>query len=165
MKSIWTYTAWAGLTCLAVSNPCLAQPIGGTTPPPVKNQNPGTGSTQPPAKTDTPAASSTETNKDTAEKDPLVDAAAQLFRENKEEESYKKLLEASAKNEKLPPARLMMHRMYLSAGRAAEARRAIELAAVDQGVRDEVDFRLLFWSDIQLEADIEAWARTKSKEA
>lgn len=131
MKSIWTYTAWAGLTCLAVSNPCLAQPIGGTTPPPVKNQNPGTGSTQPPAKTDTPAASSTETNKDTAEKDPLVDAAAQLFRENKEEESYKKLLEASAKNEKLPPARLMMHRMYLSAGRAAEARRAIELAAVE----------------------------------
>ena len=132
MRSFWTYTALTALAWALAAVPGMAQAIGGGTQPPTKNNTPpGKEAAQPP-KTDTPGTSSTDAKKDgEAEKDPIVDAAAALFKEGKEEEAYKKLLEASTKNDKLPPARLMMHRMYLSAGRAVDARRAIELAAVE----------------------------------
>jgi len=128
MRQLWKYSAFACLSAL-LSAPAYAQPIGGgapakTTPPAAATGN------QPPAKTETPASASSQATAG-GEKDPLVDAAAELFKAGKDEEAYKKLQEASSKNDKLPPARLMLHRMYLSANRQAEARRAIELAAVE----------------------------------
>lgn len=178
MKSFWTYTTWASLTCLVVNSPSMAQPIGGAVPPSKNSSTATNPGTQPPAKTETPATSSTGASKDAADKDPLVDAAAQLFRENKEEEAYKKLLEAAAKNDKLPPARLMMHRMYLSAGRAAEARRAIELAAVENPDHPDIyitfamqalqqarytDALLQFERALQTTADTKRWNESQRK--
>lgn len=130
MRSIWTYTILAASSCALSASPALAQPIGSAQPP--SKTTPSKDAAQPPTKTEAPTTSSTEPTKggDT-EKDPIVDAAANLFKEGKEDEAYKKLQEAVTKNEKLPPARLMLHRMYMSAGRAVDARRAIELAAVE----------------------------------
>jgi tetratricopeptide (TPR) repeat protein len=134
MRRIWTYAAVTGLCGALLVSPSHAQPIGGGTPPPGKTQPPSTGvggstTTQPPGKTETPATPGKD-NKE-AEKDPIVDEAAKLFGENKVEEAYKKLQQAASKNDKLPPARLMLYRMYLSRNMAADARRTIELAATE----------------------------------
>lgn len=129
MRRIWIFTALAVLSGTLVAAPCMAQAIGGGAQPPTKN-NSGTNAAQPPTKTESSGTAGAKKDGE-ADKDPLVDAAAALFKEGKEEEAYKKLQEAASKNDKLPPARLMMHRMYLSAGRAVDARRAIEQAAVE----------------------------------
>ncbi|HMO36685.1 MAG TPA: tetratricopeptide repeat protein, partial [Gemmatales bacterium] len=124
MHAYWKYAAClsAGLMWM----PVQAQPIGGanapakTTPAGTSGQDntgsTGTAAPQPPSG---------------GEKDENVDAATELFKAGKEEEALKKLQEAASKNDRLPPARLMLHRMYLSANRQADARRAIELAAVE----------------------------------
>lgn len=141
MRSIWTYTMLAGLSWALAVTPTMAQPVGGGPQPPDK-KSPTKGTAQPPSKDkdkekdkekDTPNASSTNAKKDgEGEKDSIVDEAANLFKANKEEEAYKKLQEAVSKNDKLPPARLMMYRMYLaSPNRANDARRTLELAAVE----------------------------------
>jgi tetratricopeptide (TPR) repeat protein len=113
----------------------FAQPVGGGTPPKPTNQPPATGApgatppaTQPPAATQ--GSAQTPPAKDEG-KDPTVDAAAALFKEGKEEEAYKKLQEAVSKNQNLPPARLMLHRMYLQIGKFPQARQSIERAAVE----------------------------------
>lgn len=130
MRSIWKYTVAVCLAWVLAVAPGMAQPVGGGTQPPGKTP-PGKDTPAPP-KTDTPGATSTDAKKDgDADKDPVVDEAAKLFQAGKEEEAYKKLQEACAKNDKLPPARLMMHRMHMSAGRAVDARRSLELAAVE----------------------------------
>jgi len=129
MRSIWIYATLAGLCCALTASPSMAQPIGNPAQPPGKNTP---GKDQTPGKTGTANPTTTDTKKEgDAEKDPIVDEAAKLFQAAKEEEAYKKLQEAVAKNPNLPPARLMMHRMYLAAGRAVDARRALELAAVE----------------------------------
>jgi tetratricopeptide (TPR) repeat protein len=130
MKSIWTYATLASLGWALVVTPGMAQPIGGGAQPPGKNA-PGKDSAQPPSK-DAPNATSTNAKKDgESEKDPNVDEAANLFKAKKIEEAYAKLQEAVTKNDKLPPARLMLYRMYLSENRVMEARRTLELAAVE----------------------------------
>ncbi|MFO0812441.1 MAG: hypothetical protein U0796_04450 [Gemmatales bacterium] len=133
MRSFWTYAALAGLCGALATSPSLAQPIGSNPPLPGKQQPPasdtGSSAAQPP-KTGTPTTPSTQ-GKDPADKDPIVDEAAKLFNEGKDEDAYKKLLEAVSKNDKLPPARLMLYRMYMSKNRAADARRAIEQNAVE----------------------------------
>lgn len=139
MRSFWTYAAVTGLCGALLATPSHAQPIGSGSPPPGKTQPPkGELGSQPPGKTDSTKPDPTKTDTSTgskdgkeAEKDPIVDEAAKLFGENKVEEAYKKLQEASGKNDKLPPARLMLYRMYLSRNMAAEARRTIELAATE----------------------------------
>ncbi|MFT3878676.1 MAG: tetratricopeptide repeat protein [Gemmatales bacterium] len=129
MRSIWSYTTVAGLCWAMAVSPLMAQPITGGAQPPNKNTP---GKDQPPGKEGATNPAATDTKKDgDADKDPLVDEAAKLFQDKKEDEAYKKLQEAVAKNDKLPPARLMMHRMYLSAGRAVDARRTLEQAAVE----------------------------------
>lgn len=128
MKCTWKNTLAALLFGGFMASPALGQPIGGTQPP-TKNtpdKNAGQSKIEPPVTSSTDSARPGE-----PEKDPLVDAATKLFQEQKEEEAYKKLVEAASKNDKLPPARLMLHRMYMSAGRAVDARRAIELASVE----------------------------------
>lgn len=129
MRSIWTYSTLAGLCCALTVSPSMAQPIGGGAQPPGKN---APAKEQTPGKAGATNPATTETKKEgAAEQDPLVDEAAKLFQDKKEEDAYKKLQEAVAKNPNLPPARVMLHRMYLSSGRAVDARRALELAAVE----------------------------------
>src|SRR5262245_31102000 len=98
MRSFWTYAAWAGLSWALACAPSMAQPIGGNTQPPTKNP-PGKEEIQPP-KTETGGATGADGKKPgELDKDPIVDAAAALFKEGKEEEAYKKLQEASSKND------------------------------------------------------------------
>jgi len=132
MRSIWTYAALAGLSWALAATPAMAQPIGGATQPPGKNKNTNSKeAAQPPSK-DAPNTTSTSAKKEgEGDKDPIVDEAANLFKAGKPDEAYAKLQEAVAKNDKLPPARLMLYRMYLAANRAADARRTLEQASVE----------------------------------
>lgn len=131
MRSIWTYSTLAGLSWALAVCPGMAQPIGGgSAQPPAKNTPPATSTPQPPGK-EAASTSATAPKKDSGDQDPIVDEAAKLFQERKEEEAYKKLQEAVSKNDKLPPARLMMARMYASAGRPIDARRTQEVAAIE----------------------------------
>jgi tetratricopeptide (TPR) repeat protein len=107
-----------------------AQPIGGAPPTkaPAKADAPANTATQPPAGGDNPAAGTAGSKEN---KDENVDRAFAIFREGKEDEAYKLLQDAAKKNEKLPPVRLMMHRMFMAVGKIPQARQALELAAVE----------------------------------
>lgn len=179
MKITWKHLAATSLLCVASTVSLYAQPIGAGSPPPGKTTPPaGSKTEQPPEKTELPGATTTADKDGGAVKDALVDEAAKLFKERKEEEAYKKLVEACSKNDKLPPARLMMHRMYLSAGRAVDARRTIELAAVENPDHPDIyitfamqalqqarftDALLQFERAMQTVADTKKWNESQRK--
>jgi tetratricopeptide (TPR) repeat protein len=140
MNRWYTRAFWALLpSTLLLAQPSYGQPVGSPNKP--QGQPPtgaGAGAATPPVTQGsgqgtqpTPPGNSAAANTKEPQKNETVDAAHALFKEGKEEEALNKLKEAVTANNNLPPARLMIHRMYLQAGKYPQARAAIEQAAVD----------------------------------
>jgi tetratricopeptide (TPR) repeat protein len=71
-------------------------------------------------------------------RDPLVAEAEELFRKNRTDDCFEKLKEAAARNKLLPPASLMMARLYLSSNQGQAARMLLEKAIVEHPDHPEV---------------------------
>jgi len=149
-----------------ISPPGVPAKPAGQPPSATKTAPAGQGAVQP------PAANSTGGANQAGQKDENVDAAAALFQQGKEEEAYKKLQEAVTKNPSLPPARLMLFRMYVNAGKMTQARQTIELAAVEAADHPDVyitlageaigqqrltDAVLLYEKALQVVSDTKRW--------
>lgn len=130
---------------LALPLALLAQPggVSGSKPPVAPTRpaltgadKPGAGSPTRPVSGPQPTAAGPSTGgaasgKDAGPKDPIVDEAIELFKKGEIQKSVEKLTEAAQKNPALPPAKIMLARMYGNAGQAQLARVALEQAAVE----------------------------------
>jgi tetratricopeptide (TPR) repeat protein len=67
-----------------------------------------------------------------------VEKAEALFREGKVDDAFKALQAAATKHAELPPARLMLARLFFSAGQSQQGRAALEQAAAEAPDHPEI---------------------------
>src|SRR5262249_11282135 len=67
-----------------------------------------------------------------------VEKAEALFREGKVDDAFKELQAATTKHAELAPARLMLARLYFSAGQLQQGRAALEQAAAESPDHPEI---------------------------
>lgn len=111
-----------------------------------------------PAPTATAPLNPTPPEGESGPKDPLVDEAIELFKKGEVQKTLDKLEEAAKKNDKLPPAKIMLARMFGNAGQGAQARAIFEQAAMENP--DHPDVFLTFGNMALAEnrfADAELW--------